>query len=74
MNEEEIISAKALRKLDTLFLRNKLLYKNKELQLQIISWAKELLSESRKEWCRQRKTTLKTIIQLDRKNEAQKRG
>ena len=74
MNENEIISTKALRKLDELFLQNKLLRQNKEFQLQVIEWAKELLAERRKEWGEIHTALLDAVIKTDRRTEAQKKS
>lgn len=72
--EEEIIPGKSLRKLNSLFLHNKELYKNEKLQQEIVAWAKEMLTESRAEWCSMRATTIDAVIKTDRKQQAINRG
>ena len=51
-----------------------LLRSHKELQPIILSWAKEMLTEARKDWEDMRATSIETIISLDRKALAVKRG
>ena len=72
--EEEIIPSKSLRKLNSLFLHNKELLKNKKLQQEIIAWAKEMQAESRGDWCAMRATTIDAVIKTDRKQQAINRG
>lgn len=56
--EEEFIPSKSERKLANLFRMAPELSQNKELQYQIIAWAKEMLLEEREEWNQLRKNTL----------------
>ncbi len=65
MKEEEIIPIRAMRKLDMLFLRQ-----DKKLQKEVIAWAKELMAECRQEWQEMHKTSISTVIKIDRANEA----
>ena len=51
-----------------------LLRYHKELQPAILSWATEMLTEARKDWSDMRATSIETIISLDRKALAVKRG
>lgn len=44
MDDEEIIPPKMLGELSLLFMQHKALRNSKELQLQIIEWAKKLLA------------------------------
>ena len=48
MADKEIISSKALRKLDAIILHNDALLKNKELQQELISWVENMLAEAEK--------------------------
>ena len=68
MDDEEIIPPKMLGELSLLFMQQNALRNSKELQLQIIEWAKKLLAESRKEWSDMHTTLLEAVIQTDRKN------
>ncbi len=70
MDDEEIIPPKMLGELSLLFMQQNALRNSKDLQLQIIEWAKKLLAESRKEWSDMHNTLLDAVIQTDRKNEA----
>lgn len=72
--EEEIIPQKSMRKLNSLFLHNKELYKNKKIQQEIIAWAKEMQAENRKEWCAIRAISIDAVIKTDRKQQAINRG
>lgn len=72
--EEETIPGKSLRKLNSLFLHNKELLKNKKLQQEIIAWAKEMQAESKEEWCAMRATSIDAVIKTDRKQQAINRG
>ncbi len=72
--EEETIPGKSLRKLNSLFLHNKELLKNKKLQQEIIAWAKEMQAESWAEWCEMRATSTDAAIKIDRKQQAINRG
>ena len=74
MNDEEIIPPQMLGELNLLFIQHKALRNSKELQLQIIEWAKRLLAESRKEWSDIHTTLLDAVIQTDIRAEAQKRS
>ena len=74
MNDEEIIPTQMLRELNLLFIQHEALRNNKELQLQIIAWAKRLLTESRKEWSDMHTTLLDAVIKTDRRAEAQRRS
>lgn len=74
MDDEEIIPPQMLRELNLLFIQHKALHNSKELQLQIIEWAKRLLAESRKEWNGMHTTLLDAVIQTDRRAEAQRRS
>ena len=51
-----------------------LLRHHKELQPLILSWAMEMLTEARKDWADMRATSIKTIISLDRKQEAKRKA
>lgn len=51
-----------------------LLRYHKELQPAILSWATQMLTEARKDWADMRATSIETIISLDRKALAVKRG
>lgn len=44
MDDEEIIPPQMLKELNLLFIQHKALRNSKELQLQIIAWAKKLLA------------------------------
>ncbi|MBP5399538.1 MAG: hypothetical protein J6Y53_03885 [Alphaproteobacteria bacterium] len=72
--EEETIPGESLRKLNSLFIHNKELLKNKKLQQEIIAWAKEMQAESREEWCEMRATSTDAAIKIDRKQQAINRG
>lgn len=74
MKEKELLSNKSLRKLDALFLHNNVLFKEKDLQKQIIAWAEETIDEAREEWKRERKNSVGVIMKLERRAEAVKRG
>lgn len=74
MDDEEIIPPKMLGELSLLFMQHNALRNSKELQLQIIEWAKKLLTESRKEWSDMHTTLLDAVIQTDRKNEARRKS
>ena len=67
-DEQEIIPLEYERKLSYL-LRH-----HKELQPQILSWATQMLTKARKDWADMRATSIETIISLDRKALAVKRG
>ena len=71
---DEIIPNKSLRKLNSIIIRNEYFRQDKILQQQIIAWAKDLMSECRNEWQMMRATTIKAIIQKDRKTEAQRKA
>ena len=74
MVDKEIISLKALRKLDAIILHNDALLKNKELQQELISWAENMLAEARKEWESMRTVSIDAIISCDRKKEAKRKA
>ena len=74
MDFKEIIPITVLRKFDIMCLKNEKLHQNKELQQQILSWAAELLKEAREHWGDIHATTIDTIVEEDRKAQAQKRG
>jgi len=67
-NNKEIIPIQYEKKLGYL------LRSHKELQPAILSWATEMLTEARKDWSDMRATSIETIISLDRKALAVKRG
>jgi hypothetical protein len=66
--EEAIIPLEAERKLSYL-LRH-----HKELQLKILAWAKDLLTEARKDWADMRENSVNELCRMERKDEAIKRG
>ena len=69
MNDEEaIIPFKAERKLSYL------LRPHQELQLKILAWAKDLLTEERKAWGEMRENSVDVLCRMERKEEAIKRG
>ena len=72
ISEEEIIPGKFLRRLNALFLHNETLRQDRDLQDEIVAWAKGLMSECHKEWCEMRATTIDTITYFDRKEKARK--
>ncbi|HBO50155.1 MAG TPA: hypothetical protein DD619_05180 [Alphaproteobacteria bacterium] len=74
MDDEEIIPPQMLGELKLLFIQHKALRNSKELQLQIIEWAKRLLVESRKEWSDMHTSLLDAVIQTDRRAEAQRKS
>lgn len=73
MDDEEIIPPKMLGELSLLFMQQNALHNSKDLQLQIIEWAKKLLAESRKEWSDMHTTLLDAVIQTDRRTEARRK-
>ena len=74
MNDKEILSPKALRKLDNIIIHHENLLKNKELQQELISWAENMLAEARKEWESMRTVSIDAIISCDRKKEAKRKA
>ena len=74
MADREMIPNKALRELDMLILHNKHLQNDKELQLNIINWAEQMLSEARAEWEEIRAATIEAVILSDPKAEAKRRA
>lgn len=74
MDDEEIIPPQMLGELKLLFIQHEALRNSKDLQLQIIEWAKKLLTESRKEWSDMHTTLLDAVIQTDRRAEAQRKS
>lgn len=74
MDNEEILPNKSLRKLDVLFLHNDVLNRDKNLQRQLIEWARELMAECREEWYEIHNTTIEAVAANDRKIQARKRG
>lgn len=72
--EYEVIPIQYERKLYYLFSQFPLLAKDKELQNEILQWAKNMLTECRTEWNNMHSLTIKSIISCDRKAEAQKRA
>lgn len=67
-DEEEIIPLKFERKLSYL------LRQHQELQPLILAWAKEMLAEERKTWGEMRENSVSVLCQMERKEEAIKRG
>lgn len=74
MDFKEIIPITALRKFDAMCLHNEYLRQNKEFQQQILNWAADTLAEDREHWGDIHATTIDTIVEEDRKAQAQKRG
>lgn len=74
MNDKEILSPEALRKLDGIILHNEALLKNKELQQKLVNWAQDMLTEARKEWESMRTISIDAIISCDRKSEAKRKA
>ena len=67
-DEEAIIPLEAERKLSYL------LRPHQELQLKILAWAKEMLTEARKDWEDMRENSVDVLCQMERKEAAIKRG
>ena len=67
-DEEVIIPLEAERKLSYL------LRQYQELQPKILAWAKDLLMEERKAWGEMRENSVDVLCQMERKEEAIKRG
>ena len=67
-DEEAIIPLEAERKLSYL------LRQHQELQPKILAWAKDLLTEERKAWGEMRENSVDVLCQMERKEEAIKRG
>jgi len=63
-NEEIFMPYMSERKLGNLFRTTPEFRQNKELQDKIVTWAKEMLSEARKEWTELRKDTLDAVIKV----------
>ena len=74
MNDKEILSPKALRKLDNIIIHHENLLKNKELQQELVAWAQDMLAEARKDWEAMRTISIDTIIFCDRKKEAKRKA
>lgn len=74
MKNTVVIPNKSLRKFDILCLYNKSLHQDAVLRQQLIEWAQDMLIEDRKEWSNIRATTIKSVIEEDRKTQAQKRA
>ena len=74
MNDKEILSPKALRKLDNIIIHHENLLKNKELQQELVAWAQDMLAEARKDWEAMRTISIDTIISCDRKKEAKRKA
>ncbi len=74
MDYKEILPPKALRKFDAMCLKNEKLHQNKELQLQILSWATDTLEEARAEWSERRNDTIESIIECHTRSEAKRKS
>ena len=74
MDYKEILPPKALRKFDAMCLKNEKLHQNKELQLQILSWAADTLEEARAEWSERRNDTIESIIECHTRSEAKRKS
>lgn len=74
MDYKDILPPLALRKFDEICLHNEYLYQNKELQQQLLDCMVDMLTKSREEWEKLRKTTLGAVVKEDRKAQAKKRG
>ena len=72
MDYKENIPIKALRKFDEMCLHNGYLYRNKEFQQQILSWAIDMLAEARKEWGDIHATTIDAVIKTHHREKAHK--
>ncbi len=73
-NENYCIPFTAERKLARLFRQSSTLSQDKELQQQIVDWAKEMLAESRSEWEDMHAASIGAVISSNRRTEAIKRG
>ncbi|MBP3545856.1 MAG: hypothetical protein J6K16_01835, partial [Alphaproteobacteria bacterium] len=74
MDYKEILPPKALRKFDAMCLKNEKLHQNKELQLQILSWAADTLEEARAEWSERRNDTIESVIECHTRSEAKRKS
>ena len=74
MDYKEILPPKALRKFDAMCLKNEKLHQNKELQLQILSWAADTLEEARAEWSERRNDTIESVIECHMRSEAKRKS
>ena len=70
MIDEEIAPIMAQRKIDSLFLQDENLRKNKELQQKIIILINEILKEAYEEWHSLRVASINSIIKIYQKSKA----
>ena len=71
-NYKEIIPPSALRKFDEMCLHNIGLYQDKKLQQQILSWAADMLKESRTDWEKLHKVTVEAVMKIKNTEKAKK--
>lgn len=74
MDYKEIIPIKALRKFDAMCLHNANLHQNQELQMQILSWVADMITEAREEWGKLHNDTIESVIECHTRSEAKRKS